>query len=138
MTAALRAGRTGDAGTPKPVASLATTAAGGALLRPLLGYLRVPLRMSDKDIECRRRELVAYAGAEGFAPERVFVDQGRMSTAEFAALINALRRGVAGYVLVPTLHHLVPFPGLHAAMKDLVERATGARVVVMSLDLERI
>jgi hypothetical protein len=49
----------------------------------------------------------------------------------FNALIEAAKRDDIQGVVVPALSHLTCFPGLQLAMKDLVERETGTRVLVM-------
>ncbi|MGH3567884.1 MAG: hypothetical protein ACRDRH_18020 [Pseudonocardia sp.] len=99
--------------------------------RPLFGYIRVAPYTSEKRIEELRRSMAAYASQEGFTLGRVFVDQSRLHTIALTELFHALSCGEAAHVLVPALHHLAHYPSIQAAMKELVESQTGARLLVM-------
>lgn len=103
--------------------------------RAALGYLRVPLSMSDQDIERMRKDLACYAENNGLTLLRILVDRDPSHTVGFARLISALKRGDADVVVVPALHHFGHFSGVRLAMRDLLESHTGARVYAVYSDL---
>ncbi|MDQ3405639.1 MAG: hypothetical protein M3548_19980 [Actinomycetota bacterium] len=76
--------------------------------------------------------MAAFASQEDFVLGRILVDQSWMHTAAFAELMVALQYGEADHVVVPTMDHLAHFASIQLAMKELVERRTGAHVLVMS------
>lgn len=124
-------GRTGDAGNPDtPVASPVIQST-NSTRRPLLGYLRVSLSASSRDVEDLRRAVASYAEKEGLTLVRVYVDRGRTQSAGFSSLVKALSNGEAEHVVVPALHHLGHFPGTRLLIKEMLESQTGARVLVM-------
>src|SRR5262249_16388033 len=78
-----------------------------------------------------------YAHREGLTLAEVFTDRDRggneeLGRAGFVVMVESLRRpGVYG-VLIPSLRHFSRFPGVHKAMRALIELETGARVFVMN------
>lgn len=95
------------------------------------GYFRVSSGTADDRIEQLRKELAAYAEREGFTLSTCFADHYDAQTSGFSALVDALEHEESGHVIVPALHHLARSSGIRLAMKELLERKTGARVVVM-------
>jgi hypothetical protein len=86
--------------------------------------------------------LARYAEQEGLTLADVFTDRQEAGTAErlertaFIVMMDSLRRpGVAG-VLTPSLSHFSRFPGVHKAIRTLIELEIGARVFVMDCPQE--
>lgn len=101
-------------------------------MRPLaFGYLNPRPFTSSDDVAELKRELSAHANREGFSLADIYVEQIDSSASAFNALIEAMKRDEAPAVVVPALYHLARFPGLQLAMKEHLERETGARVLVM-------
>lgn len=112
-------------------------------MQPLVyGYIRLGPADSSEAGAGLARELARYAEREGLTLADVFTDRQEAGTAErlgrsaFMVMVNALRRpGVTG-VLIPSLAHFSRFPGVHEAMRTLIELETGARVFVMDCPQE--
>lgn len=125
---------------PEAVAGLAIHVRTGRALtmRPLVyGYVRLGPAESPDAGERLTRELVGYADREGLTLADVFTDHHedgdeQRGRSTFVVMVESLRRpGVYG-VLIPSLHHFSRFPGVHQAMRTLIELETGARVFVMN------
>ena len=96
--------------------------------RPLLlSYLRVDL-LADEELAEVKKRLTRFAWAEGYALGTVFVEQPNTESAAFEALVEAARQQEAAAVVVPGLHHFA-FIGSPSAIRDDIERHTGARVL---------
>jgi hypothetical protein len=101
-------------------------------MRPLIiGYLNPRPFTSDEEVARLKRELTSYADREGFSLADIYVEQVGSHASAFNALIDAVKRQDVQAVVVPALYHLARFPGLQLAMKELLERETGARVLVV-------
>ncbi len=107
-------------------------------MQPLVyGYFRLGPADAPHVGTCLRHELAAYASREGLALDEIFTDHDQdgnehLGRAGFVVMVESLRRpGVYG-VLIPSLHHFSRFPGVHKAMRALIELETGARVFVMN------
>jgi hypothetical protein len=79
-----------------------------------------------------RENLAAYAKREDYTLAEVFLEREDSGSSAFAALIDALKRSESPIVVVPSMCHFAHLPGLRIAMKDLIERETGARVLVIA------
>jgi hypothetical protein len=106
-------------------------------VRPLVyGYIRLGPADAPDAGDCLTRELASYAEREGLTLADVFTDRFDNSSEQrgrsaFVVMIESLcRPGVYG-VLIPSLYHFSRFPGMHQAMRTLIELETGARVFVM-------
>lgn len=97
-----------------------------------LGYVRVLGNTSEQTSQRLHKELADYAEREGYALTEVFIEQDEIGSSAFAALMEALKRGQARIVIVPTMRHFAHMPSLRLAMKDYIERETGARVLVIN------
>jgi hypothetical protein len=95
------------------------------------GYLRVIGHVSEQAAQDMRKDLAAYAEREGYTLAKVFMDQEDSGSSAFAALIDALNRSESPVVIVPSMGHFAHLPGLRIAMKNLIERETGAQVLVI-------
>jgi DNA invertase Pin-like site-specific DNA recombinase len=105
---------------------------GTAVVRPLiLGYVRVTANSDSTDVDRLRRQVADFAEREGFALGEVFVEVEASGSSAFAALIDAALARRADAVVVPALQHFGRLPGVRVAMRELLERRTGVRVVVM-------
>ncbi|GAA5126119.1 recombinase family protein [Haloechinothrix salitolerans] len=103
-----------------------------ARVRPLaLGYFRISRDASDGRARQYQDEIAAYAEREGFTLGEVYTDHYEAQTSGFSALVDSLERGEARHVIVPALHHFARSPGIQLAFKEMLERKTGACVVVM-------
>lgn len=98
--------------------------------RPIgVGYLREHVLMSAREVAQAKAAIVAFASAEGFTLQGIYVERLETAPAAFEALIEAANRFEAKAVLVPSLRHFA-VPGAPSSMKDRVERSTGAQVLV--------
>ncbi|WP_322777985.1 recombinase family protein [Frankia sp. Cas4] len=107
-------------------------------MRPLVyGYIRLSPADPQDIGDCLMRDLAAYADREGLTLAGVFTDRDeggndQLGRSGFVVMVESLRRpGVSG-VLIPSLTHFSRFPGVHQAMRALIELETGARVFVMN------
>jgi hypothetical protein len=99
--------------------------------RPIIGYLRMAGHMPERHVERMQQRLADYAGREGFCLTRTLVERDPMRATAFDELIRALQAGEAEHAVVPALHHFAHFTGMQLAMKELLERHTGASLLVM-------
>jgi hypothetical protein len=96
------------------------------------GYVRIRAGMpEDNAKEGPLRALNEYAEHEGYVLTDVFTEREDSGSSAFAALIDTLKVSEQPVVIVPALCHFAHLPGLRAAMKDRIERETGARVIVV-------
>ncbi|MBX7266629.1 recombinase family protein [Micromonospora sp. Llam7] len=103
-----------------------------ANVRPLaLGYFRVSSGTSGERAKQFRDDIAAYATREGFTLGEVYSDFYESQASGFSALVDALERGEARHVIVPALYHFARSPGIQLPFKEMLERKTGACVVVM-------
>lgn len=126
---------------PEAVAGLALhVPPGGAppTMRQLVyGYIRLNPTDSQDVGDCLMRDLAAYAEREGLTLADVFTDRDagisdQFGRSGFVVMVETLRRPGVDGVLIPSLYHFSRFPGVHEAMRALIELETGARVFVMS------
>ncbi len=96
------------------------------------GYVRIAAHASEQAVRDMRKDLAAYAEREGYTLTEVFMEREDSGSSEFAALIDAISRSEPPMVVVPSMCHFAHLPGLRIAMKDLIERETGARVLVIA------
>ncbi len=101
-------------------------------MRPVLfGHLH-PHPGTERDVlERLKHELTAFAEREGFCLGEIFVERADANSLAFNGLLAAVKQHEAHAAAVPTLFHLARFPGLQLAMKEHLERETGARLLVM-------
>jgi hypothetical protein len=101
-------------------------------VRPLIfGYLRFNRVVSAARVADMHRQMADYAEREGFALAEVYVDRHDSNDAGFAGLVDALEREVTAQVLVPALDRRAEFAALQHRMRAILERRTGARVLIM-------
>ena len=99
---------------------------------PAFGYMRLASDISEQSARRLRDQLAASAEREGYLLGEVFIERDADGTSAFAALIDALVQSKTPVVLVPSMYHFAHLPGLRTAMKDHLERETGARVVIIT------
>ena len=101
-------------------------------LRPvILGYVRADAAATDDLLGWLHGELASYAEREGFSLAAVFVERSNAGRSALMALVGALRRREAEAVVVPALDHLSRISAGRHALRNLIERESGARVLVM-------
>ncbi|ARP71754.1 hypothetical protein LK07_20590 [Streptomyces pluripotens] len=102
-------------------------------MRPTIyGYMRVAIDAEGSDeAEVIRRELATFADREGFALGDVFTESVRCAESAFEAMIGRLKQSDVKNVLVPSLWHFARLPGLQDAMRQHIERETGARIWIV-------
>ena len=101
-------------------------------VRPVvLGYLRTPNGTTDDVLAWLHRELADYAEREGFSLTAVFVERTGAGSAALTAVMDALKRRAAQAVLLPALEHLSPSPANRRVHLHLIERETGAQILIM-------
>lgn len=95
----------------------------------LLGYIREHFLMTATELAQAKAELVAFARAEGFTLQAIYVEHVETAPAAAQALIEAANRYEVSAVVAPSLEHLktVATPG---SLKGHLERQTRARVLV--------
>jgi hypothetical protein len=99
---------------------------------PALGYMRLAPDIPEQSVRRLQDELAASAEREGYTLGETFIERDTGGSSAFAALIDALTRSKTPAVVVPGMCHFAHLPGLRAAMKDHLERETGARVVIIA------
>lgn len=97
-----------------------------------LGYMRLAPDTSEQAARRLRAELAAGAEREGYTLGEVFIERDAGGSSAFAALIDALTQSKTPVVLVPGMCHFAHLPGLRTAMRNHLERETGARVVIIT------
>lgn len=95
------------------------------------GYFRVRPWTSAHAIETRRQDMVEFAQREGLALAEVFAESPESGICAISAVIETLQKSKAQALIIPALHHLGHFPGTQTAMRELIERGTGVRLLVM-------
>jgi Resolvase, N terminal domain len=96
------------------------------------GYARIAAHASEHAVRAMRKDLAAHAEREGYMLTEVFMEREDSGSSAFAALIDAINRSEPPVVVVPSMCHFAHLPGLQIAMKDLIERETSARVLVIA------
>jgi len=99
---------------------------------PVFGYVRISSRASEHVIQDLRKEIIDYAEREGYVLTEIFTEHEEFGPSAFAALMDALKRSETAIVVVPGRCHFAHFRTLRAAMRNHIERETGARVIVVS------
>jgi Resolvase, N terminal domain len=97
-----------------------------------LGYIRLATDTSEQSARRLQDELAASAEREGYTLGEVFMEQDAGGSSAFAALIDTLTQTKTPVVVVPGVCHFAHLPGLRIAMRDHLERETGARVVIIT------
>src|SRR5260370_1740624 len=92
------------------------------------GYVRIPASASEQNL---RKALADYAERAGYTLAEVFTEHEELGSSAFAALMDALKRSKTPIVIVPSIFHFAHLPGLGSALKNLIERDTCARVVLI-------
>jgi hypothetical protein len=106
--------------------------------RPLLfGYIRLREPNDETDLSAERQRLRAYAVAEGCTLAEILVEHDRSGTSAFARLVELLKQHSDSNAVVTSLTHFAELTGLQAAMRQLIERETGALVLVVPCDAGR-
>ena len=100
--------------------------------RPLLvGYVRRDLLVTDGQVSQVEREMAQFAQKEGFSMGFTYVEKPGTWPAAFEALIESVNRYEVTAVVLPSLLHFAVL-GANHDIRDIFERATGARVLVLS------
>lgn len=97
----------------------------------LLGYLRRDLLVVDSQVTELERQMADFAQTEGFAMGHVYVEKPESWPAAFEALIESVNRYEVTAVVLPSLLHFASLSSI-ARIKDTFQRATGARVLVLT------
>ncbi|MFI7059850.1 hypothetical protein ACIBL3_02605 [Kribbella sp. NPDC050124] len=100
--------------------------------RPLLlGYLRRDLLVVESQVGELKRDMAAYAEAEGFTMGHIYVERPDSWLAAFEALTESIGRYDVTAVVLPSLLHYVGI-GMPTDRRGWFEHATGARVLVLT------
>jgi len=100
--------------------------------RPLLfGYVRLPMPDTTGRVPMVRQLMTTYAEAEGFTFAELLVEDKRGGTSAYAGLLDLLKRFPGSSVVVLSVEHFAKLRALQEAMCELIERETGARVLVL-------
>jgi hypothetical protein len=87
------------------------------------------LLMTGDELEGVKGGLASFASCEGFRLKTIYVEQLVTMPAAFEALVEAVHRDQVAAVVLPSMLHLAVL-GAPLEIKDIFERATGARVLV--------
>jgi hypothetical protein len=100
--------------------------------KPLLvGYVRRDLLVTDGQVRQLEREMARFAMTEGFSMGFTYVEKPGTWPAAFEALVESVNRYEVTAVGLPSLLHFAVLGATHD-IRDLFERATGARVLVLA------
>lgn len=100
--------------------------------RPLLlGYLRRDLLVVDSQVGELERDMAAFAEMQGFAMGHIYVEKPDSWLTAFEALAESIARYDVTAVVLPSLLHFTGL-GMPTDRRDWFERATGARVLVLT------
>ncbi|GAA1711559.1 hypothetical protein GCM10009745_69570 [Kribbella yunnanensis] len=94
----------------------------------LLGYVRRDLLVTDGQVNQLEREMARFAHAEGFSMGSTYVEKPGTWPAAFEALVESVNRYDVTAIVLPSLLH---FAVLGPDIKNIFERATDARVLVL-------
>jgi hypothetical protein len=104
---------------------------GEDLTRPLLaGYIRREFVASAERARALEYQMSLFACAEGFSMGFTYVEEPGTQPFAFEALIESVVRHQIAAVVLPSILHFAVL-GLPHDIKDMFERATGARVLLL-------
>lgn len=96
----------------------------------LLGYVRRDLLVTDGQVSELERQMALFAQEEGFSMGFTYVEKPGTWPAAFEALTESVNRHEVTAVVLPSLLHFAVLGASHD-IKNMFERATGARVLVL-------
>lgn len=96
----------------------------------LLGYVRRDLLVTDGQVNQLEREMERFAQLEGFSMGFTYVEKPQTWPSAFEALVESVNRYDVTAVVLPSLLHFAVLGASHD-IKDMFERATGARVLAL-------
>jgi hypothetical protein len=96
----------------------------------LLGYVRRDLLVTDGQVSQLEREMAKFAMTEGFSMGFTYIEKPGTWPAAFEALVESVDRYEVTAVVLPSMLHFAVLGASHD-IKDMFERATGARVLVL-------
>jgi hypothetical protein len=106
---------------------------GEDLAKPVLvGYIRREFVASDEralELEC---QMSLFAYTEGFSMGFTYVEESGTQLSAFEALVESVVRHQITAVVLPSILHFAVL-GLPHDIKDMFERATGARVLLLNV-----
>jgi hypothetical protein len=101
------------------------------LTKPLvLGYVRRDLLVTDGQVGQLERQMARFAMAAGLSMGFVYIEKPGTWPAAFHALVESVNRCEATAVVLPSPLHFAVLAASHD-IRDLFERATGARVFLL-------
>jgi hypothetical protein len=96
----------------------------------LLGYVRRDLLVTDGQVNQIERQMAVFAKAEGFSMGFTYVEKPGTWPTAFEALIESVSRYEVTAVVLPSMLHFAVL-GAPLNIKEMFERATGARVLLL-------
>jgi hypothetical protein len=102
--------------------------------RMALGYMRVIASSAPPELDRLRQQMASFAADRGLELGKIFVESSDAANSAFAALMDAISATGAAAVVVPSMHYLANFEGVGVAMKQHIERETGASVLLVTAD----
>ncbi len=104
-------------------------------MRPrAFGYFCTRPGLAGPDQRATADELSDFAECRGYNLAQIFTELEVPGSSAFALLMDALRSCGNPVVIVPGMCHFAQVPGLRRAMKEHIERETGARVLIIHND----
>jgi hypothetical protein len=102
------------------------------LTRPLLlGYIRREFVASEEQAWALEYQMSLFAYKTGFSMGFTYVEEPGPQPSAFEALIESVVRHQVAAVVLPSILHFAVL-GLPHDIKDMFERATGARVLLLN------
>jgi hypothetical protein len=99
-----------------------------------LGYMRAMSSSDPRQLDRLRQQMASFAADRGLELGEIFVESNDAANSAFAALMDAISATGAAVVVVPSMHYLANFEGVGVAMKQHIERETGASVLLVAAD----
>ncbi len=96
----------------------------------LLGYVRRDLLVTDGQVSQLEQAMTKFALASGYSMGFTYVEKPGTWPAAFGALVESVNQYDVTAVVLPSILHFMVLDASHD-MKDIFERATGVRVMVL-------
>ncbi|MFF1820575.1 hypothetical protein ACFVWG_24940 [Kribbella sp. NPDC058245] len=96
----------------------------------LLGYVRRDLLVTDGQVSQLERAMTKFALASGYSMGFTYVEKPGTWPTAFEALVESVNQDDVTAVVLPSILHFMVLGAPHD-IKDIFERFTGARVIVL-------
>jgi len=101
-------------------------------LQVAVGYIRMNCAGSTADMDALQGQMRVRAEQHGYLLSQIFVETEDGTSSAYATLIDVVRDGHIGLVLVPSINHFGHLASLSTAMRERVEEEAGAQVITLT------